>query len=89
MKVDIRNALSQIGASLRASGCRIGYRFVLTELSKHMTELGERYTAGDTKAVDEFLDLYCLRPEKPRTPVAALDLPALPESGTPSPLKDR
>ena len=63
MKLDICNALRQISSELRPSGIRTGHRYVIEEFSKHLRELGTRYSAGDTTVVDEFIDLYCLRPD--------------------------
>ena len=36
------------------------------ELLKHLQELGDRFYAGDIKAVDEFLQLYCLDEKRPK-----------------------
>jgi hypothetical protein len=40
-------------------------RWMLGELLKHMQELGRRYYAGDVKAADEFLQLYCCDDSRP------------------------
>jgi hypothetical protein len=37
--------------------------FMVQELQRNMQELGQRYYAGDVKAVDEFLQLYCVEKE--------------------------
>ena len=36
----------------------------LSQLKRHLNELGQRYYAGDTKVVDEFLQLYCVAEEE-------------------------
>lgn len=52
-------------AGMRCNGRRIlceagqGYTFMRREMARHLNELAERYYAGDTAAVDEFLQLYC------------------------------
>lgn len=61
MKCDVKNLLlicaSKIG---RADDPHApGYAFMLDELAKHLTELGQR---NDLKALDEFLELYNLKP---------------------------
>ena len=60
MRCDICNALRQVSAEMRPSGRRDGYRYVIEEFSKHLRELGVRWTAGDEKVVSEFIELYCL-----------------------------
>lgn len=40
------------------------HAFMLGELQKHLTELGQRYYAGDAAVVDEFLQLYCIGREE-------------------------
>ncbi|MFM7025185.1 MAG: hypothetical protein ACKOWC_03885 [Limnohabitans sp.] len=42
---------------------------MLDQLTKHMEEMGRRYYSGDTAAVDEFLQLYCVE-EKARAAIA-------------------
>ncbi|MDO4705740.1 MAG: hypothetical protein Q4A98_05980 [Comamonadaceae bacterium] len=35
----------------------------LRQLKQHLTELGQRWYAGDQMVVDEFLQLYCIEEE--------------------------
>jgi len=38
------------------------------EMLRHLEEMAERFYSGDPKAVDEFLQLYCLDERRPETP---------------------
>lgn len=40
-------------------------RYLLGEMLKNMQEFGSRYYAGDAKAADEFLQLYCFDDTRP------------------------
>ena len=40
--------------------------WVLSELIKHMEELGQRFYSGDVLVVDEFLQLYALDANRPK-----------------------
>ena len=62
MRCDVRNMIRQACNCIPPKRDTGAYRFMLGQLSDHLKELGERHTAGDTKAIEEFLDLYCLRP---------------------------
>lgn len=42
-----------------------GQRYAAGEMLKHMQIFAEQYYAGDTKAMDEFLQLYCLDETRP------------------------
>lgn len=62
MKIDYRGMVHAIQNGLKPSdGIN---RFMITELGKHLTELGERFYNGDMKVVDEFLQLYCIAKEQ-------------------------
>lgn len=56
MRVSAEGLLGRLSNGKRAD--RLD-RWMLGELLKHMQELGRRYYAGDVKAADEFLQLYC------------------------------
>lgn len=58
MKVDYHGMLRGAHAVLRKSAPMSA--FMLEELERNLTELGERYYSGDVAAVDEFLQLYCV-----------------------------
>jgi hypothetical protein len=57
MKVSARGVLGRI-----AKGWAVdkGLQWTCGELLEHLQEMGKRYYGGDVKAVDEFLQLYCL-----------------------------
>ena len=42
-----------------------GMRYATGEMLKHMEETAKRFYAGDAKAIDEFLQLYCLDETRP------------------------
>ena len=43
-----------------------GYlKFGAQEMLKHLKEMSDRYYSGDIKAIDEFLQLYCLDDKRP------------------------
>lgn len=63
MKIDYRGALKEARRVLRRDFGAISAH-MLEELEKHLTEMGERFYAGDTAAVDEFLQLYCIARDK-------------------------
>lgn len=72
MKVDYQGLIEGAAAALDAQ--RSAYMpFVLRELSRNLQELGRRYYAGDTAAVDEFLQLYCIEREARAAVEAARD----------------
>jgi len=50
------------GRDLRVMGCACGL------MLEHLQEMAQRYYAGDIKAVDEFLQLYCLDDHRPNAP---------------------
>ena len=58
MKVDYRGLLGQVRRAIKhTSG---GHEEMLRQLEGHITELGQRWYAGDTAVVDELLQLYCV-----------------------------
>lgn len=63
MKVDYRGLLRQtrVALPIPAASDKI---YMLEALQDHLTELGERFYAGDLTVVDEFLQLYCIAAEK-------------------------
>lgn len=62
MRVDYSGLLRQVKQALQQQ--KGGFlAFSIEELQGHMKELGRRYYAGDTAAVDEFLQLYCVERE--------------------------
>lgn len=42
-----------------------GMRYATGEMLKHLEDTAKRFYAGDTKAIDEFLQLYCLDETRP------------------------
>ena len=42
-----------------------GLDFACGAMLEHLQEMAQRYYAGDVKAVDEFLQLYCLDHHRP------------------------
>ena len=68
MKVDYRGLFSQVQRAIKRSDP--GYAEMLRQLEGHITELGLRWYEGDTDAVDELLQLYCVE-RKARAALAA------------------
>ena len=62
LRVDHSGILGRI-----ADGCKVrpDQRYILGELDKHLQEMAQRFYSGDIKAVDEFLQLYCLDEHRP------------------------
>lgn len=58
MKISASGILLRVGGQLK---------FGAREMDKHLKEMASRFYAGDIKAVDEFLQLYCLDDERPNT----------------------
>lgn len=68
MKVNYRGMLRQsIGALPRSMGVQAE---MLRQFQGHLEELAKRFYAGDLKAVDEFLQLYCVADEDRKRVVA-------------------
>jgi hypothetical protein len=81
MKIDIQDLLGPKHAGMRISasgvirnamdamanreGCEAD-RFMLSELERHLRELGIRFYSGDVLVVDEFLQLYALDQTRPK-----------------------
>ena len=57
MRVDYRGLLRQCREGLRRDP---GNAELLRQLEEHLTELGQRWYAGDVAVVDEILQLYCV-----------------------------
>jgi hypothetical protein len=74
----IRNAMD---AMANREGCEVD-RFMLSELERHLCELGIRFYSGNVMVVDEFLQLYALDQTRPKGPVSE------PETQQPQPPAD-
>lgn len=59
IRVDYRGLLGQSRRALARASLG-GEAELLRQLEDHLTELGQRWYAGDTAAVDEILQLYCI-----------------------------
>jgi hypothetical protein len=57
MRVDYQGLLRQARSGLSREPA-LGE--MLRQLTDHITEMGQRFYAGDSAAVDEFLQLYCV-----------------------------
>lgn len=62
MKVSASGLLSRIRDGWEVESMQ---RFGAGELLRHLEEMSERFYAGDAKAVDEFLQCYCLDKNRP------------------------
>ena len=60
MRASITGMTRQICHVLRKHN-ESGLAYSLEEMRDNLKEMSTRYQAGDTKAVDEFLELYCLK----------------------------
>lgn len=71
MKVSADGLLKRCASEMQECGGSQGpgYAFMLKELLRHMHELSDRYRAGDTAVVGEFIALYGL--EKAAASLAA------------------
>jgi hypothetical protein len=58
MKISAPGILRRVGGHLKPGA---------QEMLKHLNEMAARFYAGDVKAVDEFLQLYCLDDDRPST----------------------
>lgn len=67
MRVDHSGILGRI-----AGGCKVrqDQRWMCGEMDKHLMEMANRFYAGEISAVDEFLQLYCLDDDRPKTEMA-------------------
>jgi len=65
MKVDYRGLLSQVQRALKRTDP--GHAEMLRQLEGHLQELGQRWYAGITNVVDEFLQLYCIERDARKT----------------------
>lgn len=61
-RCDVRNMLRMVGEEITDQNGKSvnGWAHSLQNLAANLGELSERFYAGDLKAVDEFLQLYCL-----------------------------
>lgn len=62
MRVDYTGLLKQVRNALRQCDERYLHEGVF-QLGTHLKEMGQRWYAGDTAVVDEFLQLYCIERE--------------------------
>jgi hypothetical protein len=60
MRVDYSGMFKQAIGALKHGGNEPGLAEMLRQLKDHLTELGQRWYAGDTAVVDELLQLYCV-----------------------------
>lgn len=58
MKVDYRGLLGQVRRAIKSKAG--GHAEMLRQLEDHLTQLGQRWYAGDVTVVDELLQLYCI-----------------------------
>ena len=65
MKVDYRGLLYHVQRALKRTSP--GHADMLRQLECHLQELGQRWYAGDTNVVDEFLQLYCIEHDARKT----------------------
>lgn len=60
MRISYTGLLKQARDALRHVDDGGGLAEMLRQLENHLTELGQRWYAGDTDVVDELLQLYCI-----------------------------
>ena len=58
MKVSAPGILNRVSGRLR---------FGAQSMLKHLREMSDRFYSGDLKAVDEFLQVYCLDDKRPKS----------------------
>jgi len=58
MRISASGILNRVGGNLK---------FGAQQMHEHLQQVATRYYAGDIKAVDEFLQLYCLDDDRPNT----------------------
>ncbi|ALJ98718.1 hypothetical protein [Burkholderia thailandensis] len=75
MRVDYSGLLKQARHALKLGMQDTGSAEMLRQLQNHLTELGQRWYAGDTAVVDELLQLYCVEKDA-RDALAAAPQPA-------------
>lgn len=68
MRVDYRGLLRQARDGLRDEP---GIAEMILQLQGHLTELGQRWYAGDLRVVDELLQLYCIESDARRALIDA------------------
>jgi hypothetical protein len=77
MRVDYSGLFKQAQSALNGGYKERGLSEMLRQLKDHLTELGQRWYAGDTAVVDELLQLYCVEKDA-RDALAATKEPAKP-----------
>ncbi|WP_321967073.1 hypothetical protein [Burkholderia cepacia] len=75
LRVDYSGLLKQARHALKRGMQDTGSAEMLRQLQNHLTELGQRWYAGDTAVVDELLQLYCVEKDA-RDALAATPQPA-------------
>lgn len=60
MRVDYSGVFKHATTALARGGKEPGLAEMLRQMKEHITELGQRWYAGDTAVVDELLQLYCV-----------------------------
>lgn len=66
MMVDYTGLIGQARAALNHGDKAPAMSELLRQLAVHMSQLGQRWYAGDAKVVDEFLQLYCIEQDARR-----------------------
>lgn len=74
MKVSAAGILGRIRDGRYHYGLKYGCGVMLD----HLEQMSARFYAGDPRAVDEFLQLYCLDDARPMTPNAQVQPPSAP-----------
>lgn len=63
MRVDYSGLFKEACRALRIGSKETALAEMLRQLEEHLTELGQRWYAGDAAVVDEMLQLYCIESE--------------------------
>lgn len=71
MRVDYSGLLKQARGAMERGSKEPALAEMLRQMTEHLTELGSRWYAGKAAVVDEFLQLYCIEPEKRKAVAAA------------------
>lgn len=71
MRVDYSGVFKHATIALARGGKEPGLAEMLRQMKEHITELGQRWYAGDTAVVDELLQLYCVEKDARDALVAA------------------
>jgi len=62
MRCNLKGLLRNATTNTKRQQMRM-YEGVVEEVIKNLEEMAQRFYAGDTTGVDEFCDLYCLKPK--------------------------